>query len=352
MFNALTGSHGETGNRPFVTIDPNMGQAMIPDSRLDLLTTLPPHATAKKIPTHVELWDIAGLVKGAGAGEGLGNKFLAHIRECNALIHMVRCYENELITHVEGAVNPLADIAMINNELVIADLQALERQAGKMKGTKDTIIPANVKKEVLSRCEELLMEEQLLVDCKDSFNAGEWDFIMSCGLLTAKEMLFVCNVDEDSAASELSGTTHPLVNLVREKYPKKKVCCLSADLEMEATHSGEEGAELLEGFGIAQSQAEGVTQAVHDALGYKTFFTAGPLEVRSWTCKKADNVREASAAIHSDFPHRLTKTDLTPFQTYVEEKGEGKAKSVGPNHVSDDGDVLLFHIDQKMKIKK
>eukprot|EP01061_Rhynchopus_euleeides_P027971 TRINITY_DN45514_c0_g1_i1.p1 TRINITY_DN45514_c0_g1~~TRINITY_DN45514_c0_g1_i1.p1 ORF type:complete len:378 (+),score=176.67 TRINITY_DN45514_c0_g1_i1:58-1191(+) len=351
MFNALTGGHGETGNQPFVTIDPNMGQAAVVDHRLHAIAALEPHKKAKIIPSHVDIWDIAGLVKGAGNGEGLGNRFLSHIRECNALIHMVRCYDNDVITHMEGKVDPIVDIGIINNELAIADLQSISKQGAKVKGSKDPNSAA-LRKKVLERCEELLLDEKMLFNEQSEFSPEEWEFLEACNFLTAKEMVYVCNIDEDSAAD---GQTNSHVERVREAYGgHHKVVTISAAIEQEAAHMSDgEGAELLEEFGLGKSQAEGVTRAVQEALKLKTFFTAGPIEVRSWTCGEADTIRQASGAIHSDFPLRIKKADLTPYEVYIRENGSDKAaKPVPISHVADDGDVLFFHIDQSLKIKK
>ena len=351
MFNALTKNNIETGNRPFVTIDPNQGQAAIVDHRLEKLCALTPHTKAKKIPCFVELWDIAGLVKGAGSGEGLGNKFLSHIRECNALIHMVRCYDNDTITHLEGKVDPLSDIAIINNELAVADLQAIERQGGKGKGGKN---PADKQMRIdcLEKCEALLLDEHLLGNVRDKFTDEEWEFVQQMNFLTSKEMIYVCNIDEDSAAD---GQRNPHVDRVREAYgDRHSVCTISAAIEQEAAHmpSGD-AEELLEEFGLGKSQAEGVTRAVLTALKQKAFFTAGDKEVRAWVCHQDDTVRQASAAIHSDFPYKVTKADLTPFDQYVAMDGdEKKAKSVPITQVPVDGDVVFFHIDQSIKVKK
>ncbi|KAJ9463114.1 Ribosome-binding ATPase YchF [Diplonema papillatum] len=360
LFNALTKGHGETGNQPFVTIDPNMGQAAVVDSRLERINQLPPHANAKRIPSYVDVWDIAGLVKGAGEGEGLGNKFLAHIRECNALIHMVRCYDNDSIIHMEGKVDPLSDIAIINNELAVADLQALHRLGGKAKGGgggnanpahKDPG-GASMRAAALEKVEAALLDEKLLYNERAQFTDAEWDFVLNCNLLTAKETMYVCNIDED-AVEDPDGCKH--VSAVKKAFgDKHKVCTIAAFLEQTVAHSArEQGEELLSLYGLHSGQAEDVTRGILEVLQLKAFFTAGPLEVRSWSCKAGDTVRAASAAIHSEFPERVTKVDVTSAEDYIASNGDGtRMKPCQPHHVANDGDVLYFHIDQALKVRK
>eukprot|EP01063_Lacrimia_lanifica_P015755 TRINITY_DN22421_c0_g1_i1.p1 TRINITY_DN22421_c0_g1~~TRINITY_DN22421_c0_g1_i1.p1 ORF type:complete len:382 (+),score=156.79 TRINITY_DN22421_c0_g1_i1:58-1203(+) len=352
MFNALTGGHAEAGNRPFVTIDPNMGSATVVDSRLDALIKIDEHSKAKVIPSKVDLWDIAGLVKGAGAGEGLGNAFLSHIRECNALIHMVRCYEDSSIMHMQGAVDPVSDIVLINNELIMADLQSITKHGGVSKGKKGDPASTLLRKEALGKAEELLLEEKMLSYNRDAFTDEEWRYINDLNLLTLKEMIFVCNIDEDAAAS---GGSNKHVEAVRAEYGERHTIeSISAAIEAEAKHMGDEGSELLEEFGLGKAQAEGVTQSIVRALKLKVFFTAGDKEVRSWQCNEDDTVQSASAAIHSDFPFKTTAVDITPFDDYIASNGDGSKllKKQSPNTVAADGAVLYYHIDQSIKVRK
>ena len=350
LFNALTGGDGETGNQPFVTINPNMGQAEVVDSRLEQIKKeVKEHHNAKIVPSYVDIWDIAGLVKGAGAGEGLGNKFLSHVRECSALMHMVRCYDNESIVHMEGKVDPIYDISTINNELTISDLQSLEKQSlKKQKHSPDK----DVRESAISKCEKLLLDNIMLHTVRDQFTDAELEILEPIQLLTFKKMLFVCNVDEETAST---GGENDHVKRVKEAYPDHKVCTISAAIEMEARQWGEEeGSSLLEEFGIQQANAQDVTRSILSALDQQTFFTAGPLEVRSWNCDTGATARTACGAIHSEFPLRVEKVEATPFLEYIKNPDgipKKDIKKLDPLYNVQDGDVMYFHINQTMKIK-
>eukprot|EP01060_Flectonema_neradi_P015022 TRINITY_DN2170_c0_g3_i1.p1 TRINITY_DN2170_c0_g3~~TRINITY_DN2170_c0_g3_i1.p1 ORF type:complete len:373 (+),score=65.42 TRINITY_DN2170_c0_g3_i1:48-1166(+) len=347
LFNALTGGNGETGNQPFVTIDPNVGKAEVIDSRLNQIKTLvKEHNTAKIVPSFVDIWDIAGLVKGAGKGEGLGNKFLSHVRECSALMHMVRCYDNDKIVHMEGKIDPLDDIMTIITELALSDLQALENQLSK----KAKHVDQEVRQSAMLKCEKFLSESILLQSVKDQFTSEELAILEPINLLTFKEMLFVCNVDEETASA---GGDNQYVKQVREAYPNNKVCTISAAIEMEARQWGEEGGSLLEEFGIQKANAEDVTRAILSSLNLQTFFTAGPLEVRSWNCETNATARTACGVIHSEFPLRVEACEATPFSEYISHPdGIPKKTKLDPKYIIKDGDVMYFHINQKMKLKK
>ncbi len=350
LFNALTATAAaEAANYPFCTIEPNVGKVGVPDPRLWKLATIAHSATT--IPTTLEFVDIAGLVKGASQGQGLGNQFLGHIREVDAIVHVVRCFESDDIIHVEGTVNPIRDIEIIDTELTLADLESVEKRIPnfekKAKGGKDP---------------ELLEQLEMLRKILPLLEAGrparelevatpEEGLILSrLQLITSKPIVYVCNVQESDAA-----TGNALSQQVAE-YAKKtgaSSVVISAAIESEVAllSSPEEKLEFLESLGLTTTGLDLVIQAGYKLLGLMTYFTIGPKEARAWTLAKNSKAPKAAGVIHGDFERGFICAETVAYADYVEHNGEAGAKAVGKwrqegrEYVVQDGDVLHFRFN-------
>ncbi len=347
LFNALTSTAAAAAaNYPFCTIEPNLGRVPVPDERLDLLARIAKSASV--IPTQLEVIDIAGLVRGASKGEGLGNRFLASIREVDAILEVLRCFEDDDVTHVEGKVDPLRDLELIETELMLADLASLEKRAdGLAKRAKGGDKEAKLQ---LSLIEALL---PMLADGRPAraFTppSGAEEAFRQLTLMTAKPVLYVCNVDEASAAdgNELSAKV-----AARAAADGAGVVVVSAAIEAElAQLPAEDRAEYLASMGLERPGLERVIRAGHDLLGLITYFTAGPKEARAWTITRGTNAADAAGVIHSDFKRGFICAETIAFDDYVACNGEtgakeaGKMRQEGRDYVVKDGDVMHFRFN-------
>ncbi|GAA4027450.1 redox-regulated ATPase YchF [Sphingomonas rosea] len=345
LFNALTETQAaQAANYPFCTIEPNVGQVAVPDPRLDQLAAIA--KSAKIIATQLGFVDIAGLVKGASQGEGLGNQFLGNIREVDAIVHVLRCFENDDIQHVANKVDPLADAEVVETELLLADLESLEKRVPNLvkkgqQGDKESKIAASV----LGQALELLREGKpaRLTQPKDEEEARVFS---QAQLLTAKPVLYVCNVNEEDAANgnELSAKV-----FAKAKAENANAVVVSAAIEAELTGMDEaEKMEFLGEMGLKETGLARVIRAGYDLLHLITFFTVGPKEARAWTVEKGAKGPQAAGVIHSDFERGFIRAETIAFDDYVALGGEtgardaGKLRQEGKDYVVQDGDVLHF----------
>ncbi|TWT69284.1 redox-regulated ATPase YchF [Crateriforma conspicua] len=344
LFNALTLSKAaQSENYPFCTIEPNEGIVSVPDQRLDRITKY--IVPQKLIPATLKLVDIAGIVKGASEGEGLGNKFLSHIREVDAILQVVRCFEDPDVTHVAGSVDPLADIDTIETELMLADLQSLENALGKAQRTaRSGDKEAKLRVTVIEKCSEHLNEGKPLRLL--NLNEAESAAISSFGLLTAKPILFVANVDE----TDLDGK-NPLVDKVRQHADKvgADVACVCAKLEAEIAELDEEDREeMLTDVGLAEPALNQIARAAYHTLGLQSYFTAGEKEVRAWPVPIGATAPQAAGVIHSDFERGFIRAEVYSLADLEEHGGEkeirqaGKLRVEGKSYVMQDGDICHF----------
>jgi len=348
LFNALTETAAaQAANYPFCTIEPNVGRVAVPDERLDKIRAIA--ASAQEIETQIEFVDIAGLVRGASQGEGLGNQFLANIREVDAIVHVLRCFEGGDVTHVEGRVDPIADAETVETELMLADLDSLERRVPNLvkkaqQGDKEAKIEASV----LAQTLELLRESKpaRLTKPKD---VEEEKALQRAQLLTAKPVLYVCNVDESEAAN---GNAHSERVFAKAASEGAKAVVVSAGIEAEiATLPSDEREAFLADLGLHETGLARVIRAGYELLGLITFFTAGPKESRAWTVHKGARAPEAAGVIHSDFERGFIRAETIAYNDYLSCNGEagardaGKLRSEGKDYVVQDGDVLLFRFN-------
>ncbi len=341
LFNAITKAGALSANYPFATIDKNIGMVSLRDTRLDQLSKL--YSKGERVPqiieTHVEFVDIAGLVKGASSGEGLGNQFLAHIREVSAIAHVVRCFENPDIIHVAGKINPLEDIEIINIELALADLQTLEKRIDRLrknaKGSKDDA-------ELLEKVEAILKP---LADGIPARLTGI-EIPKELGLITSKPLLYVMNVDEETLAED-----NDHVKTVREYAAKEgaDVVKISAQIEGEiADLEPEEAAMFLETLGLTESGLERLVKVGFHSLGLQTFITAGEKETRAWTIKKGTKAPQAAGEIHTDIERGFIRAEVIEWEKLIEAgnlvaaKAKGWVRSEGKEYEMRDGDVVNF----------
>ena len=342
LFNALTESEIESENYPFCTIEPNVGIVPINDYRLDKLAEI--FNPKKIIPTTMEFVDIAGLVEGASKGEGLGNQFLTNIRETDAIVHVVRAFENEDIVHVSGKVSPIDDIEVINTELVLADLSIVEKLYQKaIKSTKAGQKEGLPLRELLEKILPILEEGECLRTV--SFNHEEQKLLKGFQLLTIKPVLYVANVNE----SGFENNHH--LELINDfaKNEDSEVVAICAELEAEiSTLPVEEKKEFLADIGQAESGLDRVIKAGYKLLGLQTYFTAGEKEVRAWTINIGDQAPRAAGKIHTDFEKGFIRAETIAFEDFVENDGEkgakeaGKLRSEGKDYIINDGDVIHF----------
>ena len=344
LFNALTQTAAaQAANYPFCTIEPNVGEVAVPDPRLDDLARIA--RSKEKIPTRLTFVDIAGLVRGASKGEGLGNQFLANIRECDAIAHVVRCFDDGDVTHVEGKVDPGADIETIETELMLADLDSLERRAVALeKRAKGADKEARETLDLVNRALPLLREGKpaRMVGRKPD----EEKLFQSLGLMTAKPVLYVCNVDEPDAES---GNAYSGRVFARAAEEGAVAVVVSAKIESEiAVMPQAEQGDFLEALGLSEPGLNRVIRAGYDLLGLVTYFTAGPKEARAWTVTRGTRAPGAAGVIHSDFEKGFIRAETIAFEDYTTLNGEsgardaGKLRLEGKEYVVQDGDVLHF----------
>lgn len=348
LFNAITQAGAESANYPFCTIDPNVGIVEVPDERLDKLTELV--EPKKTVPTAFEFVDIAGLVRGASKGEGLGNKFLAHIREVDAIVHVVRCFEDENITHVDGKIDPVSDIQTINLELILADIESIEKRIERSKknmkgGNKQYVQEV----EVLEKVKAVLYEDKPArsVDLTDE----ERLIVRDLHLLTLKPVLYAANVSEDEIADVAN---NPYVNRVREfaAAENAEVVPISAKVEEEISElEGEDKQMFLEELGIQDSGLNLLIKAAYKLLGLYTYFTAGVQEVRAWTIRKGTKAPGAAGVIHTDFERGFIRAEVVSYDDLVAAgsmngaKERGQLRLEGKEYVVQDGDVMHFRFN-------
>lgn len=348
-FNALTATAAaQAANFPFCTIEPNVGRVAVPDDRQEKLRVIA--NSASLVPTQLEFVDIAGLVKGASKGEGLGNQFLANIRETDAIIHVLRCFENDDITHVEGSVDPIRDSEIIETELMIADLESVEKQISSMgKKAKSGDKDAKVQLEVLEKLQVLLADGNparvVELDNEDEENAYK-----KLQLLTSKPVLYVCNVSEDDAAdgNEYSAKVEAMAT---EKGAQVVVISAAIEEEISQLETDEEKKEFLESIGLEEAGLNRIIRAGYKLLGLHTYFTCGPKETRAWTVRVGATAPEAAGVIHTDFQKGFIKAEVIAFDDYVACNGEqgakdtGKMRQEGKGYIVQDGDVILFRFN-------
>lgn len=348
LFNAITNAGAESANYPFCTIEPNVGIVDVPDERLNVLGEL--YHTQKITPASIEFVDIAGLVAGASKGEGLGNKFLSHIREVDAIVHVVRCFENEKIIHVNGSINPLRDIEIINLELALADLEQitkkLERDAKLVKtGDKSLIAGVSLMEKIKKALENNQPARSVEIE-----NEDEEKLLKNLQLLTAKPVIYVANISED----DISKPENTYVGQVREFANKEgaKVICLSAKIEEElASLDKDDKIMFKEELGITESGLEKLVSASYDLLGLMSYLTAGEKEVRAWTIKKGTKAPQAAGKIHTDFEKGFIKAEVVSYDdlieagNYLKAKEKGKVRMEGKDYVVQDGDIILFRFN-------
>jgi len=346
LFNAITKAGAEAANYPFCTIEPNVGVVAVPDERLDVLARI--YNPEKVTPAFIEFVDIAGLVKGASKGEGLGNKFLSHIREVDAIVHVVRCFDDTDIVHVEGSVNPRRDIETINLELIFADMEVLERRLDKTrklaKNNKEAAHELEIMKKIYSTLESGKMARTLKFEDEEDLK-----FVNSLNLLTFKPTIYAANISENDIGKE-----NEYVKVVKEIAAEEgsEVIVICAKIEEEiAALPDEEKKEFLKELGIEKSGLDNLIQAGYRRLGLISFLTAGEKEVRAWTIKKGTKAPQAAGKIHSDFEKGFIRAEVVPFEVLVEcggfaqAKEKGLVRSEGKDYVMQDGDVVIFRFN-------
>ncbi|UOF91737.1 redox-regulated ATPase YchF [Fodinisporobacter ferrooxydans] len=348
LFNAITKAGAEAANYPFCTIDPNVGVVEVPDPRLQQLADIV--NPNRIVPTAFEFVDIAGLVKGASQGEGLGNKFLSHIREVDAIIQVVRCFEDSNITHVSGKVNPIDDIETINLELILADMESIDKRMEKTK------------KQLKSGDKKYQQEVSVLEQIKTTLEAGqaartlelteeEWALVRDLHLLTQKKILYVANVAEEEVANANANT---YVEQVRQYAAKEEaeVIVISAKVESEiAELEGEDRQMFLEELGLEESGLDRLIRAAYKLLGLYTYFTAGVQEVRAWTIRKGTKAPQAAGVIHTDFERGFIRAEVVAYDDLVQAgsmvtaRDQGKLRLEGKEYIVQDGDVMHFRFN-------
>ena len=349
LFNSLTKAGAESANYPFCTIDPNVGVVTVPDERLNLLGDF--YKSKKVTPAVIEFVDIAGLVKGASKGEGLGNQFLANIREVDAIVHVVRCFEDSNVVHVDGSIDPLRDIETINLELVFSDLEILERRIAKV--TKTARMDKEAAKELtfLEKVKAHLEEGQLAITLETE-NEDEDAWLATYNLLTAKPVIYAANVAEDDLADD--GATNEHVAKVRQfaADENSEVFVICAQIEQEiAELDDEEKKMFLEDLGIAESGLEKLIKASYKLLGLISYITSGEMETKAWTITKGTKAPQAAGKIHTDFERGFIRAEVVSYDHLVENNGyngakeKGLVRSEGKEYVVQDGDVVLFRFN-------
>ena len=346
LFNALSAAGAESANYPFCTIEPNVGVVTVPDPRLDALAEI---VNPKQVlPTTVEFVDIAGLVRGASKGEGLGNQFLGNIRSTDAIVHVVRCFEDENIVHVEGSIDPIRDIEVVETELLLKDIETVDKRLDKSKkmsksGNKEMIIEAAFMERLSAHVNDGKPARTFEVD------KMETELFKGLFLLTAKPVLYVTNVDEDSLADG-----NELVERVKAHAESvgAQTALISAAIEAEiAELEEEEKADFLIGLGLEESGLDRLSRAGYALLGLQTYFTAGPKEVRAWTIKEGMKAPQAAGVIHTDFERGFIRAEVIGFDNYISLGGESACKAAGKmavegkEYVVKDGDVMHFRFN-------
>ncbi len=345
LFNSMTKAGAESANYPFCTIEPNVGMVTVPDKRLEVLSKM--FSSKKIVPTYIEFVDIAGLVKGASKGEGLGNKFLSHIREVDSIVEVVRCFEDENVVHVDGSVDPVRDVEIINLELIYADLDTIAKRKGKVEKNLKADKSYLKEFELLERIENVLEEG----NPARSINLDEEEELMikEMQLLTRKPIIYVANIDEESI-----GIKNDMVEKLEEyaKTENAKVIPLSVKIEEEISSlNDDEKKEMLEAMGLEESGLDKLIVASYDILGLMSFLTAGEMETRAWTIKKGTKAPEAAGKIHSDIQRGFIKAEIVSYDDLVEAgsmvkaREKGLVRMEGKDYIMQEGDIVEFRFN-------
>lgn len=350
LFNSLTKAGAESANYPFCTIDPNVGVVTVPDERLNVLGEM--YHTKKIIPAAIEFVDIAGLVKGASKGEGLGNQFLANIREVDAIVHVVRCFEDSNIVHVDGSINPMRDIETINFELIFSDIEVLDRRIAKTVRSARNDKAAAKELKLLEKVKAHLEEGKLAKNFTDVEDEDEEALLKSYNLLTGKPVIFAANVMEEDLAND--GADNAGVNAIRE-YAKAEHCevfVVCAQIEQEiAELDDDEKKMFLEDLGLTESGLEKLIKASYSLLGLISYLTAGEPEVRAWTITKGTKAPQAAGKIHTDFERGFIRAEVVAYDdliacgSHTAAKEKGLVRLEGKDYVVQDGDIMLFRFN-------
>ena len=349
LFNAITNAGAQSANYPFCTIEPNVGMVAVPDSRLDDLAKI--YDPEKYTPAVIEFVDIAGLVKGASKGEGLGNKFLSHIRETDAIIHLVRCFEDSNIIHVDGNVNPLRDIETINLELIFSDIEILDRRILRtekaMKGDKTLAEELAVLNKIKAALEEGISARAVVLTADEKALIGDVE------LLSMKPIIYVANISEDQIGGDFNETEiyASLENLAKSEGAELLTICAGIESEL-AELEGEDKQAFLEDLGIEESGLDQLIKASYKLLGYISFLTAGPKEVRAWTIVNGTKAPQAAGKIHSDMERGFIRAEVIHFDdlmacggSMVTAKEKGLIRSEGKEYVFKDGDIVVIRFN-------
>ncbi len=345
LFNAITQAGAQAANYPFCTIEPNVGMVAVPDERLNVLAKM--HNPEKITPTTIEFVDIAGLVKGASRGEGLGNRFLAHIREVDAVVHVVRCFEDENIVHVDGSVNPVRDMETINLELIFADIETVEKRIDRAKknakgGDKAAQAEATLFEQAYAHLESgkpaRTLPEEARELCRENF------------LLTAKPVIYVANIREEDVGKTDLRLVKKLYDEAKAEGAEAITICARVEEEL-ASLDPEEKAAFLEELGIGESGLDQLVKACYRLLGLVSYLTAGPKEVRAWTIERGTKAPQAAGKIHTDFERGFIRAEVVAYDTLMQYgsmqacKDKGLIRSEGKEYVMQDGDIVLFRIN-------
>lgn len=348
LFNAITNAGAQSANYPFCTIEPNVGMVSVPDERLDKLAEM--YQPDKFTPATIEFVDIAGLVKGAAKGEGLGNKFLANIREVDAIVHVVRCFENENIIHVNGEVNPKNDIEIINLELIFSDIEMIEKRIQKieklLKADKKHEFELEICKNILEVLQKGLMAKSI------NFTEEEKEYVNTLDLLTTKPTIYAANMSEEDFSKNISSNERYKQVLAIASSENSAVVPICAELEAQISEMDEnEKIEFLQDIGLEKSGLDRLVSACYELLGLISYLTAGKPEVRAWTIKKGTKAPQAAGKIHTDFERGFIRAEVVSFETLIEcgsiasAKDKGLVRSEGKEYVMQDGDVVLFRFN-------
>ena len=348
LFNALTNAGAQSANYPFCTIEPNVGVVSVPDSRLDELAKM--YNPEKYTPAVIEFVDIAGLVRGASKGEGLGNKFLSHIREVDAIVHVVRCFENHDIIHVDGGVDPMRDVETINLELIFSDIEIIERRIDAvkkaMKGDKTLAPKAELYERVRNALEEGKTARSL------DYTEEEMEMMGDVALLTIKPVIYAANISESDVGSDLSDNKYYQSVVEFAKTEKSEVIPVCAEIEAQIAELDDEDKEMfLSDLGIEESGLDRLIKASYSLLGLISYLTAGPQEVRAWTIIKGTKAPQAAGKIHSDFERGFIRAEIVSFDDLMacgsmnSAKEKGLVRSEGKEYVISDGDIVLFRFN-------
>ncbi len=348
LFNAITNAGAQAANFPFCTIEPNVGMVTVPDSRLDALSEM--YHPEKYTPAVIEFVDIAGLVKGASAGEGLGNKFLSHIRETDAIIHLVRCFEDPNVIHVDGNVNPIRDIETINLELIFSDLEVLERKITRvekdLKGDKTLIGELDLLKRVKETLENGKCARSM------DFSDDERAMLSDVALLTLKPVIYVANISENQLADDFTATEEYKALKAHAQSEGSELIYICAQIEAElAELSGDDKKAFLDDLGIKESGLDALIRASYKLLGYISFLTAGPKEVRAWTIVNGTKAPQAAGKIHTDMERGFIRAEVISFDDLMKcgsmtaAKEKGLIRSEGKDYVFRDGDIVVIRFN-------